>query len=37
MKADKGKYPAEVNPKLDLLLKNVGGTAKININWIDIN
>ena len=24
--------PADVNPKLDLLLKNMGGSTKININ-----
>ena len=28
MKADKGKHWAEVNPKLDLLLKNVGGRTE---------
>ena len=32
MKADKGKHRADVNPKLDLLFKNVGGSTKININ-----
>ena len=37
MKADKEKYPAEVNPKLELLLKNVSGSTKIKINQIDIN
>ena len=37
MKADKGKHRADVISKLDLLLKNVGGRAKINSNQIDIN
>ena len=36
MKAAKGKHRADVNPKLDLLLRNVGGSTKININYIHI-
>ena len=32
MEADKGKHSAEVTPKLGLLLKNVGGSTKLNIN-----
>ena len=30
MKADKERHPADVNPKLDLLLKNMGGSTNIN-------
>ena len=26
------EIPAEVDPKLDLLLKNVGGSTKVKIN-----
>ena len=32
IKAEKGKYRVDVIAKLEVLLKNVGGTTKININ-----
>ena len=34
MKADKGKHRADVISELDLLLKNVSGSTKINIKKI---